>query len=212
MTALTPIYGLKYLVQGEPARNTRQALEDNAYTIEAALQARGVAAVGASDLLAVSGRVSVLEGAAYRPGKKLWKTGTQSIGNAWVPLTWESRDTLASSVGVFSSANTSRLVAPKAGRYRVTAVVPYNIATSGNRHLMIRSNSAGNSSAGVHQAAAVNTNQAGMTILPLIADEVVLAAGEYVEAFALSSVAATPVGTQSGYEASFTLSWIGVTA
>lgn len=67
MTAQTPIYGLKYLALGEPARNTRQALQDNAFTIEAALQAGGVAAPGASDLLAVSGRVSVVEGKVAVP-------------------------------------------------------------------------------------------------------------------------------------------------
>lgn len=67
MTATTPIYGLKYIVQGEPIRNTRQALEDNAFTIETALQAAGVAAVGASDLLAVSGRVSAIESPTMQP-------------------------------------------------------------------------------------------------------------------------------------------------
>jgi hypothetical protein len=61
MTAHTPIYGLEYITEGEPLRNTRAALENNAHTIEAALQAGGVAATGASDLLAVSGRVSTLE-------------------------------------------------------------------------------------------------------------------------------------------------------
>jgi hypothetical protein len=52
MTALTPIYGLEYLVQGEPARNTRQALENNAKTIEAALLARGVPPADLLDLIA----------------------------------------------------------------------------------------------------------------------------------------------------------------
>lgn len=57
----TPVYGLEYLVEGEPARNTRAKLQRNAETIEAALIAGGLAAPGASDLLEVSGRVSVLE-------------------------------------------------------------------------------------------------------------------------------------------------------
>lgn len=42
MTIKTPLYGLEYIQQGEPIRNTRLALENNAYTIEAALAARGV--------------------------------------------------------------------------------------------------------------------------------------------------------------------------
>lgn len=65
MTAQTPIYGLKYIVEGEPARNARQALEDNAKTIEAALQSQGVPAVGAPDLATLSGRVSQLEPGAW---------------------------------------------------------------------------------------------------------------------------------------------------
>jgi hypothetical protein len=62
MPGSTPVYGIKYILQGEPIKATRQALEDNANTIEAALMAGGVAAPGASDLLAVSGRVAALEG------------------------------------------------------------------------------------------------------------------------------------------------------
>lgn len=42
VTAKTPIYQLEYLVVGEPARNTRAALENNAKSIEAALAARGI--------------------------------------------------------------------------------------------------------------------------------------------------------------------------
>lgn len=61
MTAQTPIYGIKYLVQGEPVRNTRQALEDNAKTIESALAARGVTPPNTPDLAALAGRVTVLE-------------------------------------------------------------------------------------------------------------------------------------------------------
>lgn len=60
--AYTPIYHLPYPAPGEPIRNTRANLQTMAQNIEAALQAGGVAAPGASDLLAVSGRVSTLEG------------------------------------------------------------------------------------------------------------------------------------------------------
>lgn len=67
MTAHTPIYGLEYIEEGEPLRLARPALENNAHTIEAALQAGGVAAPGASDLLAVSGRVTALE--SYVPAR-----------------------------------------------------------------------------------------------------------------------------------------------
>lgn len=52
MTAQTPLYGIKYIVRGEPIRNTRQALQDNAETIEAALVRGGVVPPGAADLTA----------------------------------------------------------------------------------------------------------------------------------------------------------------
>lgn len=61
MTAKTPVYQLEYLVPGEPAKTTRQVLERNAKSIEAALLARGVPAPGASDLAEVAGRVATLE-------------------------------------------------------------------------------------------------------------------------------------------------------
>ena len=61
MTATTPIYGMQYLVPGEPARNTRAALEANAFAIEAALQSHALAPPAAADLAAIAGRASVLE-------------------------------------------------------------------------------------------------------------------------------------------------------
>lgn len=60
MTAQTPLYGIKYLVQGEPARNTRQALEDNAKTIEAALASKALVPPTASDYATIQGRVGTL--------------------------------------------------------------------------------------------------------------------------------------------------------
>lgn len=69
MTAQTPVYGIKYPVIGEPIRTTRQILEDNAKAVEAALLSGGVAAPGATDLLALAGRVNVIEAAwtSYAP-------------------------------------------------------------------------------------------------------------------------------------------------
>lgn len=63
MTAKTAVYGLEYLVQGEPARATRGALQRNAETIEAALVRGGIAPPAAQDLATLSGRVTALEAA-----------------------------------------------------------------------------------------------------------------------------------------------------
>lgn len=50
MTAQTPVFGIKYIQQGEPIRATRQALQDNANAIEAALIGTGVHPPSAPDL------------------------------------------------------------------------------------------------------------------------------------------------------------------
>lgn len=65
VAAATPVYGLRYVAEGQPAHYTRQHLQHNAETIEAALIAGGVAAPGATDLLALAGEVHQLEDYVY---------------------------------------------------------------------------------------------------------------------------------------------------
>jgi hypothetical protein len=52
VTAQTPVYGLKYLEVGQPARDTRDVLEDNARSIEAALIRGGIAPTSIQTLTA----------------------------------------------------------------------------------------------------------------------------------------------------------------
>jgi hypothetical protein len=61
--ASTPIFGLKYIPLGYPARDTRAALEENAFTIEAALAAGPAAPPTAVDLATLSGHVNTVEAA-----------------------------------------------------------------------------------------------------------------------------------------------------
>ena len=61
MTAKTPVFELEYIVEGEPLREARPALENNAKTIEAALVRGGIAPPEAQDLATLSGRVTALE-------------------------------------------------------------------------------------------------------------------------------------------------------
>lgn len=61
VTGITPVFGLEYLVEGEPAFHIRQKWARLAAAIEAALVAGPASPPGASDLLAVSGRVTTLE-------------------------------------------------------------------------------------------------------------------------------------------------------
>lgn len=102
--AYTPIYRLPYPAPGEPIRNTRANLQTMAQNIEAALQAGGVAAPGASDLLALSGRVTVLEGmrdteaniklstAGHNLGDVAHATDTGALG-MWDGTRWIFYDT-----------------------------------------------------------------------------------------------------------------------
>lgn len=83
MTAKTPLYGLEYPIQGEPIRTTRLALENNAKTIEAALQSKGVAPPNATDLLAVAARVSTLEAAYVPPAALPLTTSATAFGQSF---------------------------------------------------------------------------------------------------------------------------------
>ena len=97
ITGITPNFGLEYLVEGEPMFHTRAKLQRTMEAIDAALTAGPASPPGASDLLAVSGRVSTLEGRA--PGAwtaatllgsvtNLGTTGTgtyQSMRYRWLP-------------------------------------------------------------------------------------------------------------------------------
>lgn len=65
VAAATPVYGLRYVAEGQPAHYTRQHLQHNAETIEAALIAGGVAAPGAADLLDLAGEVHDLQDYVY---------------------------------------------------------------------------------------------------------------------------------------------------
>jgi len=72
MTARTPIYGLEYIILGEPVRNTRQALENNAKTIEAALLAKAATPPGGSTYAAISAESGWLDHPSPLPAN--WST------------------------------------------------------------------------------------------------------------------------------------------
>jgi hypothetical protein len=65
VTAKTPVFQLEYIVPGEPLRNTRAALENNAKSIEAALLAGPASPPNAQDLATLAGRVTALEPGAW---------------------------------------------------------------------------------------------------------------------------------------------------
>ena len=83
MTALTPVYHIKYLVQGDPAYLTRQVLQENAETVEAALMAGGITPPGASDYLSLLARVIALEPDPWQA--IAYVTGTAAIAGYRTP-------------------------------------------------------------------------------------------------------------------------------
>ncbi len=177
MPATTPIYGFQYPVVGEPARTTRAILENNAKKAEAMGQAKGVAAPGASDLLAVAGRVTALESARYAI---LRGSGTMSLANAtWtaVPFAQEDADPLG---GHTLTGNTSRWTCPSFadGVYMVMGNARIDGGTD-RRIVGLRKNN-------VDQIAFSNTESVAaadpmqVTLAPGL---IVLGAGDYVEMF-----------------------------
>jgi hypothetical protein len=76
VTLQTPIYGIEYLAVGEPARTTRQVMENNAHTIEAALTRGGIVPPEAADLILLTARVTALEAA--------WQNYTPTLGGITV--------------------------------------------------------------------------------------------------------------------------------
>jgi hypothetical protein len=65
ITGITPIYGIEYLLEGEPVRNTRAKLERNAKQIEAALNGKAIPPPAAADWNALVARVAAVEPTAW---------------------------------------------------------------------------------------------------------------------------------------------------
>lgn len=89
MTAKTAVYGLEYIVEGEPLRGARLALENNAKTIEAALVLGGIAPPAAQDLATLAGRVTAAEQLAAASINTFTQGGYNDLWNStsfvWVP-------------------------------------------------------------------------------------------------------------------------------
>lgn len=134
MTAQTPVYGIKYLTVGEPARNTRAALQANAETIEAALVAGGVAAPGAADLLTVAGRVTTVENRATAletlPICVLRSTTEVSLPVGWTTMAWQVEDYDPDDLHS-PTTNPSRVTIKRKGWYKLYAHVPTVTASTG---------------------------------------------------------------------------------
>lgn len=120
ITGITPVYGMEYLVEGEPLFHTRAKLERNAKTTEAALVRGGVAPPAAQDLAALAGRVTLLE---TLPMCVARATATQSIAaGAFVRLNFQTTDV---NDGMFSVAAPDRITVTKKGLYQLNGVAAH---------------------------------------------------------------------------------------
>jgi hypothetical protein len=136
-------------------------------------------------------------------GIRVTKTDTQNVATvgAWVVLTWSAPGTTTPiNTGMYAGATPTRLLAPIRGRYRATA------GTNAATNLQIRYNSGGASAGGSMVAASTTAEGA---FLATIADELVMNAGDHVEAMATRTTTTGGVGAVVGYVPFFTLSYIG---
>lgn len=137
VTGKTPIYGIEYLVPGEPVAHTRAKLQRNAEQIEAALVRGGIAPAGAQDLATLSGRVSALEKPRCTVRRTTTMTLTGSVQN-WLAFT---EKTTRSPASMWNSANPTRLIAPESGEYDLTVYIPFPaVADQGGRSVSFRKN------------------------------------------------------------------------
>lgn len=121
ITGITPVYGIEYLVEGEPLFHTRAKIERNSRTVEAALVRGGVAPPAAQDLAALAGRVTLLE---TLPMCVARATATQSLAaGVFVPLNFQTTD--VNDGGMFTTAAPTRVTITKKGLYRLDGVVAH---------------------------------------------------------------------------------------
>lgn len=203
MLTTTPIYSVTAMDDDHPLADLALVTRLVADTVEAALVRGGIAPPEAQDLATLAGRVTTLETDVQNgpPGRRVTKTGGQAVTTAWTLLTWENLASSASGPGMWSAANPSRLVATRPGRHRLL------LSNFGVHAMQVRKNAAGNNLNG-EQVAALNGASVANLYLNVPGDEIPMLAGDYVEAWGVAPAAGT-MGTQQGYTAYFSLTWIG---
>lgn len=108
VTGITPAYGFEYLVEGEPARNTRAKLERTVKRLEAALLATGTPPPGAVDHAALAARVGALEPGPWITPSSQARTNF-GLGD-WTPLRY--RKETATSVRIQGMLNSGGAANP----------------------------------------------------------------------------------------------------
>lgn len=142
VTGITPIFGLEYIVEGEPAKYTRQKLQRSMERVEAALAQGPASPPGAADLNAVTGRVNTLEQARPRHHRRRYYVGTAvPIPNAAVTVVPLNTDEAATSIvgtDVVVSGNGLRVLSP--GLYLAAATLRLSGGTTSSRSLVLQVN------------------------------------------------------------------------
>jgi hypothetical protein len=139
-------YGLAYADTNTPLVDLADVTAQVAATVDAALTAGGVAPPGATDLIALAGRVSALEAAhpAQSPRIDIYRTAGGAFGGAFlVPYdavrTAQTTPALASNTNAwftFDPAN-RRILIKQAGLYRLDAAAQTTDGTGAGQFLRI---------------------------------------------------------------------------
>lgn len=179
-TPSTPIYGLYYLAEGQPARDTRRVLQANAETVEEALAAGGVAAPGAADLLAVAARVGVLES----PPRALLRQSTAQTGLAagFHDIVFGADDIDSHNGWASGAATRWTCPAGAGGTYAVEGSVPFGPLATGT-HInarLVKSGVAlptGTGAGGQYGGAAGNSATTGSKLVTLVPGDYLILQG-----------------------------------
>ena len=118
-------------------------------------------------------------------------------------LTWDT-ETFDTDGMHSTSSNTSRLTATTAGYYKVTFIVAFPANTTGQRTLMLRKNAAGSSGGGTLILPYIMGSGIAQTWTFQWNGTIPLAAGDYLEGFAVQFSGATmtlPANSYSMFEA-----------
>lgn len=192
---VTPVYGLRYILQGQPARWTRQYLEENALAIEAALIRGGIAPPNAADLATLAGRVTALE--APLPLVVLRQSASTSHATGWTTINWQAED--HDPDGLHDPAvNPSRITIRKKGLYRIRGQVAAVASASNYAGTKLLKNAGATTWASTWRVVSAAPNIETLQVRP---SPQVLLPGDYLEVqlgLTASATANTAVGGVDG--------------
>lgn len=225
VTGKTPIYGIEYLLEGEPAFYIRARLQRNSEKLEALMAARALAPPAAADLTAVSGRVSTLETVA---AERRWRRASIRLAADLPSYTTSQADILVgtgagawvvdydagpagSANAMYSTAFPGRLTARKGGEYAARLTIPTLGGTAGVAAVVRLSRNAGGSASPGFAVKSSHYIVTGESYCDVVLPSIVLNAGDYLNGtfWSATTAALTVKALVNGTTARMTLDYLG---